>query len=113
LLRSSQWPKEGSARLLFARDYSEKFWKSNLLATNMYFYIIEVSFLSKSMATVTFEDVPDTFVKQYWATVKFTAFQITPKKKSFRERMEDPENARYGPYSGEEFVNIMKTWQWK
>ena len=63
------------------------------------------------MATVTFEDVPATFVKKYGTTVSFREFLVEPKKLTFRERMEDLNNTSYGPYSAEEFVDIMRSWQ--
>jgi hypothetical protein len=63
------------------------------------------------MATVILENVPDTFVKKYGKSVNFTSFDITPRKQSFRERMEDPENTTHGPFSGEEFMQIMQSWQ--
>lgn len=62
------------------------------------------------MATVTFEDVPDTFVKKYWRIVSFRSFQVAPKK-TFREQMEDPTNISHGPYSSDEFIAIQKSWR--
>ena len=63
------------------------------------------------MATVTIEDAPDTFVKQYGNTINFSAFSVTPRKKSFRERMEDPSNTSHGHYTPEEFLTIQKSWK--
>ncbi len=50
------------------------------------------------MASITLEDVPDTFIQKYGTTLRFSAFTVTPRKQSFRERMEDPSNMSYGPF---------------
>ncbi len=63
------------------------------------------------MATVTLEDAPDAFVKEYGSTINFSAFSVTPRKKSFRERMEDPKNTTYGPYTPDDFLTIQKSWK--
>lgn len=65
------------------------------------------------MATVTLEDAPDAFVKQYGNKINFSAFSVTPRKKSFRERMEDPENTASEWMSGDEFLATLKSWTWK
>jgi len=50
------------------------------------------------MATVTLENVPDTFIKKYGKAVNFASFEITPRKKTLKERMEDSKNTQYGPF---------------
>ena len=63
------------------------------------------------MASITLEDVPETFIQKYGTTIRFSAFTVTPRKQSFRERMEDPSNTSYGPFTPEEFLAVQKSWR--
>jgi hypothetical protein len=57
------------------------------------------------MATITIEDVPETFVKKYFRTTfSYNEVKIEPKKIEkdptikLQKLIEDPENTSYGPF---------------
>lgn len=72
------------------------------------------------MATITIEDVPDTFVKKVWTSIKFDDFSIVKKRRILTKQkdptirlqklVDDPNNTSYGPMSVDEFISEMKKW---
>ena len=68
------------------------------------------------MATITIEDVPETFVKKYFRTTfSYNEVKIEPKKIEkdptikLQKLIEDPENTSYGPFEWEEINNFLKS----
>ncbi|NDK08641.1 hypothetical protein EOM39_05380 [Candidatus Gracilibacteria bacterium] len=72
------------------------------------------------MATITIEDVPDTFVKKVGTSIKFDDFSIVKKRRILTKQkdptirlqklVDDPNNTSYGPMSVDEFISEMKKW---
>ena len=69
------------------------------------------------MATITIENVPESFVKKYLKTIfSFDEVRIEPKNIQkdptvrLQKMLEDPENISYGPMSVDDFISEMKKW---
>lgn len=69
------------------------------------------------MATITIEDVPETYIKKIWKRVKFDDIKISKKKLvkndptiRLQKLINAPNNTSYGPMSVEEFISEMKKW---
>lgn len=68
------------------------------------------------MATITIEDVPETFIiKYYKTTFSFNEIKIEPKKIQIdptirlQKLLEDPENITYWPFEWEDINNFLKS----
>ena len=68
------------------------------------------------MATITIENVPDSFVEKHFRTTfSFEEVKIAPKKVqkdptiALQALMDDPENTSYGPFEWEEINNFLKS----
>lgn len=74
------------------------------------------------MATITIENVPETFIKKFWTKVSFSTISISKKriytKKDptirLQKMVEDPENISYWPFDNvNDAINFLNRDLWK